>query len=123
MSLGAALLIRGLFRWLSLRMLVETRSAGLDVGLGDLMGMRMRRTKPEDVLRPGIAAKLAGIEPNIIQIEAHALAGGRVDAVVRALIEARQAGVQMSFEEAAALDLDGRDPVGVVKERAASQTL
>jgi uncharacterized protein YqfA (UPF0365 family) len=108
--LGAAASIWGLLRFLSVRTLSETRSAGLDVGWGAIFGMRMRGTRPEDVLRPAIAAKLAGIEPNIIELEGHALAGGCGASVVRALIEARMAGVRLSFNEAAALDLDGRDP-------------
>jgi uncharacterized protein YqfA (UPF0365 family) len=42
-------------------------------------------------------------------LEAHYLAGGQVERVVRALISADKANIEMSFQQAAAIDLAGRD--------------
>jgi uncharacterized protein YqfA (UPF0365 family) len=43
------------------------------------------------------------------ELEAHYLAGGQVERVVRALISADKASIEMSFQQAAAIDLAGRD--------------
>ena len=43
------------------------------------------------------------------QLEAHYLAGGNVDSVVNALIAAERASMNLSFEQASAIDLAGRD--------------
>ncbi|MEC9241080.1 MAG: flotillin-like protein FloA, partial [Gemmatimonadota bacterium] len=42
-------------------------------------------------------------------LEAHYLAGGQVDRVVRSLISADKANIEMGFQQAAAIDLAGRD--------------
>ena len=45
----------------------------------------------------------------ISDLEAHYLAGGRVDRVIKALISADKANIELSFNQAAAIDLAGRD--------------
>ena len=52
---------------------------------------------------------------NINQLEAHYLAGGNVDKVVDALIASERAGIELTFEKAAAIDLAGRDVLEAVK--------
>ena len=49
------------------------------------------------------------------QLEAHYLAGGRVNDVVNALIASERAGIELPFEKAAAIDLAGRDVLEAVK--------
>jgi uncharacterized protein YqfA (UPF0365 family) len=61
------------------------------------------------VVRPLIWATKAGINLKVGDLEAHYLAGGRVDRVVRALISADKANIDLSFQQAAAIDLAGRD--------------
>ncbi|MCP4655398.1 MAG: flotillin-like protein FloA, partial [bacterium] len=48
-------------------------------------------------------------------LEAHYLAGGDVERVVNALISADKAGIALSFQRAAAIDLAGRDVLEAVK--------
>jgi uncharacterized protein YqfA (UPF0365 family) len=89
--------------------------AGVRVGLGELVGMRLRKVSPAAVVRPMIAATKAGLDLSTRELEAHYLAGGHVDRVVKALISADKANLGLSFEQAAAIDLAGRDVLEAVK--------
>ena len=60
-------------------------------------------------MRPLIAATKAGLPLDVSHLEAHYLAGGNVDRVVRALISADKATIELPFQQAAAIDLAGRD--------------
>jgi uncharacterized protein YqfA (UPF0365 family) len=91
------------------RLWIEAISAGAKVGIGYLIGMRLRKVNPPAVVRPLIWATKAGLVVRLDDLEAHYLAGGRVDRVVRALISADKANIDLSFQQAAAIDLAGRD--------------
>jgi uncharacterized protein YqfA (UPF0365 family) len=91
------------------RLWIEAISAGAKVGIGYLIGMRLRKVNPPAVVRPLIWATKAGLSVRLDDLEAHYLAGGRVDRVVRALISADKANIDLSFQQAAAIDLAGRD--------------
>ncbi|HEX7119440.1 MAG TPA: flotillin-like protein FloA [Longimicrobiales bacterium] len=104
-----------LFWAVPVRLWIEAVFAGVRVGLGDLIGMRLRKVNPAAVIRPLIAATKAGLALTTKQLEAHYLAGGRVDRVVKALISADKANIELSFQQAAAIDLAGRDVHEAVK--------
>ncbi len=91
------------------RLWIEAASAGVNVGIGNLIGMRLRKVVPAGVVRPLITATKAGIPLDINQLEAHYLAGGDVHRVVGALISADKANIELAFNQAAAIDLAGRD--------------
>ncbi|MFO7260157.1 MAG: flotillin-like protein FloA [bacterium] len=97
------------------RLWIEAIFAGVKVGLGDLIGMRLRKVNPAAVIRPLIAATKAELNLSIKDLEAHYLAGGRVDRVVKALISANKANIDLSFQRAAAIDLAGRDVLDAVR--------
>jgi uncharacterized protein YqfA (UPF0365 family) len=97
------------------RLWIEAVSAGVHVGLGDLIGMRLRKVNPAAVVRPLINATKAGITLTTRELEAHYLAGGHVDRVVKALISADKANIELPFQQAAAIDLAGRDVLEAVK--------
>ena len=81
----------------------------------DLIGMRLRKVPPHQIIRPLIAATKAGIKLNTDKLEAHFLAGGNVSRVVTALISADKANINLAFERATAIDLAGRDVLEAVK--------
>ncbi|MGF0039901.1 flotillin-like protein FloA [Peptoniphilaceae bacterium SGI.131] len=83
--------------------------SGVKVGLGTLIGMRLRRVVPSRIINPMIKATKGGISLNINDLEAHYLAGGNVNVVVDALIAAQRANIDLEFEQAAAIDLAGRN--------------
>ncbi len=91
------------------RLWIEAMAAGVRIGIGDLVGMRLRKVSPPAVVRPLIWATKAGIKLNVNDLEAHYLAGGQVERVVRALISADKATISLTFQQAAAIDLAGRD--------------
>ena len=91
------------------RLWIEAISAGVRVGIGSLVGMRLRKVSPPAVVRPLITATKAGLNLDINALEAHYLAGGRVDRVVVALISTDKASIELVFNQAAAIDLAGRD--------------
>lgn len=114
--LVVALVALGILSWaVPLRLWVEAVSAGVRVGLGDLIGMRLRKVAPASVVRPLIAATKAGIKITAKELEGHFLAGGHVQRVVMALISADKANIDLSFQRAAAIDLAGRDVLEAVK--------
>ncbi|MDO4670860.1 MAG: flotillin-like protein FloA [Aerococcus sp.] len=83
--------------------------SGVPVGIGTLIGMRLRRVNPGRIIRPMIKATKAGLALEINELEAHYLAGGDIDSVVDALIAAQRANIDLEFKRAAAIDLAGRD--------------
>ncbi len=91
------------------RLWIEAWSAGVRIGIGYLVGMRLRKVTPAAVVRPLIWATKAGIPLSVNDLEAHYLAGGQVERVVRALISADKANIGLTFQQAAAIDLAGRD--------------
>jgi uncharacterized protein YqfA (UPF0365 family) len=82
---------------------------------GDLVGMRLRRVPPNQVVLTLISASKAGIEMTCSILEAHYLAGGSMQNVVRALIAADKANIALTFQQAAAIDLAGRNIVDAVQ--------
>jgi uncharacterized protein YqfA (UPF0365 family) len=104
-----------LLSFIPLRLWVTAFFAGVRVGLGSLIAMRLRRVPPARVIYPMIKATKAGIPVNLNRLEAQYLAGGNVDRVVDALIAADKAGIKLSFDRAAAIDLAGRDVLEAVR--------
>ncbi|MCD5002398.1 flotillin-like protein FloA [Enterococcus saccharolyticus] len=83
--------------------------SGVKVGVGTLIGMRLRRVSPRSIIQPLIKATKAGLSLTTNQLEAHYLAGGNVNRVIDALIASHRANIDLEFEQAAAIDLAGRD--------------
>ncbi len=107
--LVGAIAIVGLLSFIPLRLWIEARFSGVPLGLGVLIGMRLRKVSPPAIVRPLIAATKAGLDLEVNELEAHYLAGGDVLLVTRALISADKAGIELTFQKAAAIDLAGRD--------------
>ena len=81
-------------------------ASGVKVSLFELLGMRFRLIPPEKIVYPMIKAVKAGLDVDILQLETHYLSGGNVARVVDALIVAKKNGIELSFEQAAAFDLE-----------------
>ena len=94
---------------------VSALAAGVNVGIFTLVGMRLRRVNPSQIVMPLIKANKAGLDVNGNQFEAGYLAGGDVDRVVDALIAAERASIPLTFERSAAIDLAGRDVLEAVQ--------
>ena len=88
---------------------VAAISSGVAISPLRLIFMRLRGVDQARVIRPLIQAKKAGIPLDIELLEAHFLAGGNIDLVVNAIVSANKANIQLGFNEAAAIDLAGRN--------------
>ncbi|MCL1998031.1 MAG: flotillin-like protein FloA [Turicibacter sp.] len=97
------------FRFVPVGLWISAISAGVKVSIFSLIGMRLRRVRPYSIVAPLIKISKANIPVQINQLESHYLAGGRVNAVVDAMIAAHRANLDLPFERAAAIDLAGRD--------------
>jgi uncharacterized protein YqfA (UPF0365 family) len=89
--------------------------SGAPIKLGRLVGMWIRRVKLVVIVDSRIMLTKAGIEVDSDLLETHALAGGDVIRVSKALIAANKANIDLSFTQAAAIDLAGRDVLDAVR--------
>lgn len=89
--------------------------SGVRVRIATLIGMRLRKVPPGQIIRPLISATKAEIDLQIGQMEAHFLAGGDVGRVVDALISADRANIDLPWKRATAIDLAGRDVLQAVQ--------
>ncbi len=89
--------------------------SGARVRLIDLIMMRFRKVRPQEIVFNRISAKKAGLEISTDELEAHFLAGGRVTNVVRAMIAADKAKIELPWDRATAIDLAGRDILEAVR--------
>lgn len=83
--------------------------SNVKVGLLELVGMRIRKVPPSIIVNSLITSTKAGLNLTTNDLETHYLAGGNVPAVIRALISADKANISLSFKQATAIDLAGRD--------------
>lgn len=111
----AFVLLSVLLTFIPVGLWISALAAGVNVGIFNLVGMRLRRVVPSKIVNPLIKAHKAGLSITTNQLEAHYLAGGNVDRVVNALIAAERAAIPLPFERAAAIDLAGRDVLEAVQ--------
>ena len=83
--------------------------SGVRVGIGQLIGMRLRKIPPSIVVNNLIKSTKAGLKITTTEIETHYLAKGNINAVIDALISADKANIELDFKLATAIDLAGRD--------------
>lgn len=102
-------------RFFPIGLWISALASGVKIKISILIGMRFRRIAPGDIVRPLIKATKAGLDININEMEAHLLAGGRLNMVIDALIAAQAANIDLSFENCRAIDLAGRDVLDAVK--------
>ena len=102
------------FRWW-----IQSFFTGAKVSFVDLVGMSFRKVKASIIVPSKIMAVQARLdEPEMTTkaLEAHYLAGGNVPMVVRSLIAANKAKtINLSFREATAIDLAGRNVLEAVQ--------
>ena len=90
-------------------MWITARFSSVEVGLFELVFMRIRQVPPGVIIDALVVATKAGLRLTTTEIETHYLAGGNVPSVIKALISADKANINLSFKQATAIDLAGRD--------------
>jgi uncharacterized protein YqfA (UPF0365 family) len=101
--------------WQFVQLWLQAYLSGAPVAFWALVMMRFRRVNPSTVVLNRIAAKKAGLDISTDLIEAHLLAGGNVSRVVRAMIAADKARIDLPWSRATGVDLAGRDILDAVQ--------
>lgn len=129
---GPALIILGVFLfivgiivlvlcWNYVRLWFQAFVSNVPLNPLSLVGMSLRQVNPKTIIEAKITAQQAGVgnDPTTgittRRLEAHYLAGGNVPRVIRAIIAAHRADIDLDFDRAAAIDLAGRDVLDAVQ--------
>lgn len=122
---GAIVILIGLLIFMAIfakyfKLWIQSFLTDAGIGIFDLLAMTFRKVDPNVIVQSKIMAAQAGLgddrELTAKALEAHYLAGGNVPLVVRALIAARKAKMlRLSFREATAIDLAGRNVLEAVQ--------
>ncbi len=92
-----------------------------NVSIWSLVGMSLRRVNSRVIVHSKITVMQAGIGSErdtgvtTRRLEALYLAGGNVPGVIRAIIAAHRADIDLDFDRASAIDLAGRDVLDAVR--------
>jgi uncharacterized protein YqfA (UPF0365 family) len=98
-----------------LRLWIQCFLTGANIGIWDLVGMKLRNVDYGMVVRQKIALVQAGVKVSTQEMEAHYLSRGNVPKTAAAVIAAHNAGIELPWGIAAAVDLAGRDILDAVK--------
>jgi uncharacterized protein YqfA (UPF0365 family) len=98
-----------LFYFIPIGLWVTALFSGVKIGLFNLVFMRIRKVPPSLIVNSMITSTKAGLNLTVEDLETHYLAGGNVGNVIKALISADKANIALSFKQATAIDLAGRD--------------
>ena len=125
LALGAVLVLIGIlflvFFAKYFTLWLQAYMSNARVGPLNLIWMGLRQVKPGVIVEAKIMAMQAGVgtDPDTgittQRLEAHYLAGGDVPRVIGAIIAAQRADIDLDFDQAAAIDLAGRDVLEAVR--------
>ena len=89
------------------------------ISFPSLIMMTLRKVNPSVIVRAKITAVQAGLTEvypiTTRDLESHYLAGGNVPNVIRSLVAARRANIDLDWQDAQAIDLAGRDVLEAVR--------
>jgi uncharacterized protein YqfA (UPF0365 family) len=89
--------------------------SGAQVRLIDLIGMQLRKVNSTLIVNSRIQATRAGLIVSQPEMETHVLAGGDLLRVINAMIAANKANIELTWQNATAIDLAGRDILDAVQ--------
>lgn len=108
-TVGGIILLFVFLYFVPVNLWITAQFSGVRVGLLELVFMRIRKVPPRIVVDSMITATKAGLEVTTTELETHYLAGGNVPSVIKALISADKANINLEFKQATAIDLAGRE--------------
>ncbi len=114
-GVGSIFLLWIIFYFIPVGLWFTALVSGVRINLLQLVLMRWRRVPPGVIVSSMIGATKAGLDLKRDDLEAHFLAGGKVQQVVNALISADKANIELNFKTATAIDLAGRDVLEAVQ--------
>ena len=98
-----------------IRLWIQALLTKADIGMGSLIGMKLRNVDYAMIVRQKIALVQAGVKVTTSDLESHFLARGNVPKTATAVIAAHKAGLELPWKTAAAIDLAGRDVLEAVR--------
>jgi len=109
------LLLLFFFAFNFINLYIQALVSGARVGFIDLIGMTLRKINPNLIVAARIQAMRAGLDIPQQEMESHVLAGGNLMRVINAMIAASKANIEISWKNATAIDLAGRDILDAVQ--------
>ncbi|ODA31238.1 flotillin-like protein FloA [Planctopirus hydrillae] len=107
------LLIRYFSLW------IQCKLTGVGIGMFQLVTMSIRKVDPDVIVRAKIMAVQSGMTDtypiSTRDLEAHYLSRGNVLNVIKAMVAAYRAKIELSWQTAQAIDLAGRDLLEAVR--------
>ena len=85
------------------------------ISMFKLIGMKLRKVDCQLITLNYITARKAGLKITVDELETHFMAGGSVENVVKALVAAFSANIDLTVQKAKAIDLAGRDVYEAVR--------
>ena len=108
MFIGIPLLLYTIFYFKFGRELSKARASGVPVKFIELIPLELRRIPLDVIIDARIKAANNGINVSIDDLATHFHAGGNVNMVVDGLIAAKEKNLNLSFNQACALDLQDK---------------
>ena len=84
---------------------LRAKVSGASVRFVELIALQLRKIPIRRIVDPRITAVKSGIPVSIDDLSTHFLAGGHVEMVISALINAQKANIALVFDQACAIDL------------------
>lgn len=94
---------------------IKALVSGAHISFINLVAMKLRKIPLSKIVDAKIMATKTALPIGTNLLEAHFLAGGNIEKVVKALIAADRANIALAFKQAAAIDLAGRDVLEAVQ--------
>ena len=98
-----------------IKLYVQALVSGARVTFIELVGMSLRKINPNLIVAARIQAMRAGLDIPQNEMESHVLAGGNLMRVINAMIAASKANIELTWKNATAIDLAGRDILDAVQ--------
>lgn len=118
LSIAGFLLLAGLIVMLVLvpfKLWFRAFVSSAHISMLKLIGMKLRKVDCQLITLNYITARKAGLKITVDELETHFMAGGNVENVVKALVAAFSANIDLTVQKAKAIDLAGRDVYEAVR--------
>lgn len=87
----------------------KANALGVNLSLSQVLGQGFRKTLSVDILEAAALAKKENLKIEFNALEIHKLAGGNPYKVVKGIVDCKKKGTEITFMQATALDLIGRE--------------
>jgi uncharacterized protein YqfA (UPF0365 family) len=106
--IGIPILLCTIFYFKFGRELLKARASGVPVKFIELIALELRKIPLDVIIDARIKAANNGINISIDDLSTHYLAGGDVHMVMQGLLKAKEKNIDLSFDQACALDLQDK---------------